>query len=43
VAARPVGVFWMLDEHGPDAKIPPSPPTTRDTRICRTSVTYRSI
>ena len=21
VTARPVGVFWMLDEHGPDAKI----------------------
>lgn len=21
VAARPVGVFWMTDEHGPDAKI----------------------
>lgn len=21
VAARPVGVFWMSDEHGPDAKI----------------------
>jgi inorganic pyrophosphatase len=21
VLARPVGVFWMLDEHGPDAKI----------------------
>lgn len=21
VAARPVGVFWMNDEHGPDAKI----------------------
>jgi inorganic pyrophosphatase len=21
VAARPVGVFWMHDEHGPDAKI----------------------
>jgi inorganic pyrophosphatase len=21
VIARPVGVFWMLDEHGPDAKI----------------------
>ena len=21
VQARPVGVFWMLDEHGPDAKI----------------------
>ena len=21
VAARPVGVFWMSDEHGPDAKV----------------------
>jgi inorganic pyrophosphatase len=21
VRARPVGVFWMLDEHGPDAKV----------------------
>lgn len=21
ITARPVGVFWMIDEHGPDAKI----------------------
>ncbi len=31
VLARPVGVFWMLDEHGPDAKILTVP--TRDPRF----------
>jgi inorganic pyrophosphatase len=36
VVARPVAVFWMLDEHGPDAKIltvpaqDPRYPATRD-------------
>jgi inorganic pyrophosphatase len=30
VLARPVGVFWMSDEHGPDAKILTVP--ARDTR-----------
>ena len=35
VTARPVGVFWMLDEHGPDAKIlavPAHDPRYEDVR-----------
>ena len=31
VVARPVGVFWMLDEHGPDAKVLAVP--ARDRRF----------
>ena len=31
VLARPVGVFWMLDEHGPDAKVLAVP--ARDPRF----------
>ena len=34
VQARPVGVFWMLDEHGPDAKILAVP--ARDPRYAAT-------
>jgi inorganic pyrophosphatase len=31
IACRPLGVFWMRDEHGPDAKILAAP--TWDTRL----------
>jgi inorganic pyrophosphatase len=31
VLARPVGVFWLLDEHGPDAKVLAAP--ARDPRF----------
>jgi inorganic pyrophosphatase len=34
VLARPVAVFWMLDEHGPDAKILTVP--ARDPRVAGT-------
>jgi inorganic pyrophosphatase len=34
VLARPVGVFWMLDEHGPDAKVLTVP--ARDPRYAAT-------
>ena len=34
VLARPVGVFWMQDEHGPDAKILTVP--ARDPRYAAT-------
>jgi inorganic pyrophosphatase len=33
VLARPVAVFWMLDEHGPDAKVLTVP--SRDPRVAR--------
>jgi inorganic pyrophosphatase len=39
VLARPVGVFWMHDEHGPDARSSPFLRTTRDTTACRTWLT----
>ena len=48
ITARPVGVFWMSDEHGPDAKIltvvahDPRYATSRTSRMSRTTSSPRS-
>ena len=42
VRARPVGVFWMTDDKGPDAKIICVPPATRAGTRSRTSASCRA-